>query len=481
MGPVVLASAHLDLESMRKTFVLDTNVLLHDPEALRRFEDNLVVVPIEVVEEIDRFKRDPSEKGRNARAVSRLLDELRAKGNLSEGVPIDAEQGGLLKVVFCRSETLAQLPPELKAGNGDNNILAVALEQRLQDVMGNQPPVVLVTKDTNLRIKADAVGLIAQDYTTDKVAIADLYPGFCELWVSAERMDQLRRDASLPLSSLPQAAEPPLELQANEGVTLIDQAQPNHTMLARFDAVTQSLQPLQRATKTRLGRIQARNREQTFALDLLLDPSIPLVTLVGKAGTGKTLLALAAGLHQVADERLYERLLVTRPVISLGKEIGFLPGDLEEKMGPWMQPIIDNLDYLLGGDDGHAGGPGSGAQRGQRGLRNSWSDLKGMGLLEVEAISYIRGRSIPRQYLIVDESQNLTPHEVKTIVTRVGEGTKIVFTGDPYQIDNPYVDAESNGLTWLVERFKGQKLAGHVSLARGERSELAELAANLLE
>jgi PhoH-like ATPase len=257
----------------------------------------------------------------------------------------------------------------------------------------------------------------------------------------------------------------------------VDQAQPNHTLLTRFQASQAVLLPLQRAPKVRLGRIQPRNREQTFALDLLLDASVPLVTLVGKAGTGKTLLALAAGLHQVADERLYERLLVTRPVISLGKEMGFLPGDLDEKMAPWMQPIIDNLDFLLGGEEG---GSQQGGRGGQRGPRNSWADLKGMGLLEVEAISYIRGRSIPRQFMVVDESQNLTPHEVKTIVTRVGEGTKIVFTGDPYQIDNPYVDAESNGLTWLVERFKGQPLAGHVSLLRGERSELAELAANLL-
>jgi PhoH-like ATPase len=463
---------------MRKTFVLDTNVLLHDPEALSRFEDNLVVIPIEVVEEIDRFKRDPSEKGRNARAVSRLLDDLRAKGNLADGVSISGSEGGVLKVVFCRSETLAQLPPELKAGNGDNNILAVALEQRLQEVMGSQPPVVLVTKDTNLRIKADAVGLIAQDYTTDKVAIADLYAGVCELWMDADRMDRLRRDGLLPLAELRRQSDLLPTLQANEGVTLIDQAQPSHTMLARYNAASQSLQPLQRATKTRLGRIQARNREQTFALDLLLDPALPLITLVGKAGTGKTLLALAAGLHQVADERLYERLLVTRPVISLGKEIGFLPGDVDEKMGPWMQPIIDNLDYLLGSSDESHPGAGRGSSRGPR---SSWADLKGMGLLEVEAISYIRGRSIPRQFMIVDESQNLTPHEVKTIVTRVGEGTKIVFTGDPYQIDNPYVDADSNGLTWLVERFKGQNLAGHVTLSRGERSALAELAANLLE
>jgi PhoH-like ATPase len=457
---------------MRKTFVLDTNVLLHDPMALTRFQDNDVVVPIEVVEEIDRFKRDPSEKGRNARQVSRLLDELREKGNLAEGVTIDQASGGTLKVVFCRSETLQQLPPELKGGNGDNNILAVALEQRLQEVMGRHLPVVLVTKDTNLRIKADAVGLIAQDYTTDKVDIADLYPGFCEVWASAEQIDQVKSPGGLPQADL--ASGHP-ELVANEGVTLVNQTQPNHTLLARFDGESQALLPLQRAPKVRLGAIQPRNREQTFALDLLLDPEIQLVTLIGKAGTGKTLLALAAGLHMVADERAYDRLLVTRPVIPLGKDIGYLPGDLEEKMGPWMQPIIDNLDFLLGATESHGSGRG-----GQRAPRNSWADLKGMGLLEVEAISYIRGRSIPRQYMVVDEAQNLTPHEVKTIVTRVGEGTKIVLTGDPYQIDNPYVDAESNGLTWLVERFKGQGLAGHVTLMRGERSALAELAANLL-
>ena len=463
---------------MRKTFVLDTNVLLHDPQALTRFEDNAVVIPIEVVEEIDRFKRDPSEKGRNARQISRLLDGLREKGNLADGVSIDAN-GGTLQVVFCRSETLAQLPPELKGGNGDNNILAVALEQLRSGLIADQPPVVLVTKDTNLRIKADAVGLTAQDYTTDKVDIADLYPGVCELTASAAAMDTLKGDGGLPLTALPSAQG--VTMQSNEGVTLVDQAQPNHTLLARYDARRQSLLPLQRAGKVRLGKVGARNREQTFALDLLLDPAVQLLTLVGKAGTGKTLLALAAGLHQVADEHLYERLLVTRPVISLGKEIGFLPGSLEEKMGPWMQPIIDNLDFLLGGsadDEAPRGGTSRGGAN--RPQRSNWTDLKGMGLLEVEAISYIRGRSIPRQFMVVDEAQNLTPHEVKTIVTRVGEGTKIVFTGDPYQIDNPYVDAESNGLTWLVERFKGQTLAGHVTLIRGERSELAELAANLL-
>ncbi|MFN9425599.1 MAG: PIN domain-containing protein, partial [Cyanobacteriota bacterium] len=229
---------------MRKTFVLDTNVLLHDPMALTRFQDNDVVVPIEVVEEIDRFKRDPSEKGRNARQVSRLLDELREKGNLAEGVPIDEASGGTLKVVFCRSETLAQLPPELKAGNGDNNILAVALEQRLEQVVGTRPPVVLVTKDTNLRIKADAVGLIAQDYTTDKVDIADLYPGVCELWLDAERMDRVKLEGGLPLADLPAGSAGGAALQANEGVTLVDQAQPNHTLLARYSAAQGALLPL---------------------------------------------------------------------------------------------------------------------------------------------------------------------------------------------------------------------------------------------
>ncbi len=460
---------------MKKTFVLDTNVLLHDPLAITRFEDNTVVIPIEVVEEIDRFKRDSSERGRNARQASRLLDGLREKGNLAEGVEIDDVHHGQLKVVFCRSDTLNQLPPELKAGNGDNNILAVALEQRLQDVMSSPQPVVLVTKDTNLRIKADAVGLIAQDYTTDKVAIGDLYPGFTEWLVSASRMEQLHREGSLGLPALPPRPEGAPVLVSNEGVTLVDEVQPQHTLLARVDAAGTSLRPLQKVNRIKLGRVSPRNREQTFALDLLLDPAIELVTLVGKAGTGKTLLALAAGLHQVADAHIYDRLLVTRPVIPLGKDIGFLPGDLQEKMGPWMQPIIDNLDYLLGGDD-----QAHGAGRAGRPPRSNWADLKGMGLLEVEAITYIRGRSIPRQFMVVDEAQNLTPHEVKTIVTRVGEGTKIVFTGDPYQIDNPYVDADSNGLTWLVERFKGQELAGHVTLMKGERSPLAELAANLL-
>ena len=460
----------------KKVVVLDTNVLLHDPEAPSSFGSDRIVLPIQVVEEIDRFKRDPSEKGRNSRRVARLLDGLRQRGNLADGVPLIPGGEGTLEVTFCRSETLAQLPPELQGGGGDNNILAVALEQMRSKGLADPPEVVLITKDTNLRIKADAVGLDAEDYSSDKVAIADLYPGARKVEVPANLIDELHHNGNLPLQALPQVAV--ASLQPNEGVTLVDAERPDHTFLGRHRGDSGELEPLTWLKRARLGRVNPRNREQSFALDLLLDPSVQLVTLVGKAGTGKTLLAIAAGLHQVADEHRYARLLVTRPPISLGKEIGFLPGSLDEKLAPWMQPIVDNLDFLTGDAMGdqqkddrrrHGGGP-----------KSSWADLRGMGLLEVEAINYIRGRSIPHQFMVVDEAQNLTPHEVKTIVTRVGEGTKIVFTGDPYQIDNPYVDAESNGLTWLAERLKGQALVGHMTLTRGERSPLAELAANML-
>ena len=459
-----------------KVVVLDTNVLLHDPDAPTRFGDLRVVLPMQVVEEIDRFKRDSSEKGRNARRISRLLDAHRDKGSLADGVPIDGTQGGILQVTFCRAETLKQLPAELQGGGGDNNILAVALEQMRCSGLQDAPEVRLVTKDLNLRIKADAVGLHAEDYVNDKVAIDDLYPGLREVTTSAATMDLLRSDDHLPVGALKELEQHPLH--PNEGVMLVDEQNSHHTLLLRQKGDSGNLYPLHWLERARLGRIKARNREQSFSLDLLLDPDIALVTLVGKAGTGKTLLALAAGLHQVADTQQYARLLVTRPPISLGRDLGYLPGTLEEKLGPWMKPIIDNIDYLTGTAPGQEAG-GKGKQH-QREPRNSWTDLQGMGLLEVEAINTIRGRSIPNQFMVVDEAQNLTPLEVKTIVTRVGEGTKIVFTGDPYQIDNPYVDAESNGLTWLVEKLKGQTLVGHMTLVRGERSALAELAANLL-
>jgi PhoH-like ATPase len=441
---------------MKKVFVLDTNVLLHDPMAIFRFEDNDVVLPITIIEELDRFKKDTADTGRNARYVSRTLDDLRRKGSLVQGIPL--EQGGYLKVALCHRDTLLQLPAELEGDQGDNAILAVAMEYRHHYDL----PVVLVSKDTNLRIKADALGLVAEDYETDKVNIDDLYTGTLDVMVSAATMSQLFGEGYLQLD---------IPLYPNQAITLIDESNPAHTALAFVRGDSGKLVPLTKLSHAGVSRVQPRNREQRFAFELLLQDSISLVTLVGKAGTGKTLLAIAAGVQKVADERLYSRLLIARPIVPLGRDIGYLPGDLTEKLNPWMQPLYDNFDLIFGTQD-------------LRGRPDHWrrghEEMIDQGLLQIEPLTYIRGRSIPRQFLIVDEAQNLTPHEVKTILTRAGEGTKIILTGDPDQIDNPYVDAASNGLTYVVERFKDEALAGHVTLTKGERSELAERSALLL-
>lgn len=437
-----------------KTFVLDTNVLLHDPHALFRFEENTILIPITVIEEIDRFKKDMNETGRNARQVSRILDELRQKGCLSAGVTL--ESGGSLRVALLNNEMLRNIPSELSDQKSDNRILAVALEAKK---LTDQVPVILVTKDTNLRIKADALGLDAQDYESDKVDISELYSGFSEFDVSAETVDRFYGQGWV---------EPEENLLPNQYVVMRDAGNSSHSALAKYVSVQKKLLPVIKTGKEGVWSIHPRNREQTCALDALLDDSIKIVTLVGKAGTGKTLLAIAAGLHKTAEENVYNRLLVSRPVFPMGKDLGFLPGDIEEKLAPWMQPIFDNVELLLSGHEAE--------KRHSKGYR----ELMAMGIMEIEPLTYIRGRSIPNQFLIVDEAQNLTPHEIKTIVTRAGEGTKVVLTGDPYQIDNPYVDSSSNGLTYLVERFKGQEISAHITMMKGERSALAELAANLL-
>jgi PhoH-like ATPase len=438
---------------MKKTYILDTNVLLHDPQSLFSFEDNDLVIPITVIEEIDGFKKDLSETGRNARHVSRILDGLRQQAPLMEGVPLPG--GGSLKVAKVTAEALAKLPPDLKSERADNRILAVAM----MHMADSDQKVIFVTKDTNLRIKADALGLRAQDYESDKVSIEDLYTGTAELVLDRTEVDRFFGQGFL------KARE---ELVPNQCLTLIDNANPSHTALSRYHDDVSQLWPLVTLPKEGIWGIQPRNREQRFAFDLLLDDSVQLVSLLGMAGTGKTLLAIAAGLLKAADERVYSRLLVSRPVYPLGRDLGFLPGDIEEKLGPWMQPIFDNVDLLLDSVE-HQG-------KRKRGYR----ELVEMGILQIEALTYIRGRSIPKQYLIVDEAQNLTPHEIKTITTRAGEGTKIVLTGDVYQIDNPYVDSSSNGLNYVVSKFRGQGIYGHVTLSKGERSPLAELAANLL-
>lgn len=437
-----------------KNYVLDTNVLLHDPSAILSFKENHVLIPIEVIEEIDTFKRETSERGQSARAVSRMLDGLRTQGSLSDGVVLS--NGGTLRIVFQKKTGRST------SGNGhangrsvDNLIIATALQ-----VQKASPkcPTILVTKDINLRIKADTLKLPAEDYETGRVHAHDLYTGMTELTLSSQRVTEFRNKGELDVATERQ-------LFPNEYCTLVDESSPKRTALAKADATGKRLIAICDARDGVWG-IKPKNREQHFALDALLDERVKLVTLMGKAGTGKTLMAMAAGLRKTVLDREFRRLVVARPTISMGKELGFLPGSLEEKLSPWMQPIHDALELL------------SDLNMGQESRRSN--DLMRSGTIVVEALSYIRGRSIANQFMVIDEAQNLTPLEVKTIITRVGHGTKIVFTGDPYQIDNPYVDSASNGFNYIVSKFQDQPIAAHVELQRGERSELAELAANIL-
>ena len=441
---------------MKKIFVIDTNVILHDPTAILRFEDNEIVLPIAVIEELDRFKKQPQMTGRNARQVSRTLDDLRLEGHLTTGVSLS--NGGTLRVALGDRQTLKELPPELSGDVADNAILAVGMQCKSKC----QCPVIVVSKDTNLRIKADALGLNAEDYETDKVDVDELYTGTTEIFIDGDKINEFFKTGSITLSE---------KLLPNQDLTLVDRLNPSHTALGMVEGKSNKVIPLMTLPKLGVSRIQPRNREQRFALNLLLQDSIKLVTLVGKAGTGKTLLAIAAGLQKVADEKLYSRLLISRPVVPMGKDIGFLPGDINEKLTPWMQPLYDNFDLIFGTHDNDEK-PGH--------WRRGHEELIEMGLLQIEPLTYIRGRTIPQQFLIIDEAQNLTPHEVKTIITRAGEGTKVILTGDPDQIDNPYIDAASNGLTYVVERFKHEPLAGHITLSKGERSSLAERATELL-
>ncbi|MBK8011178.1 MAG: PhoH family protein [Deltaproteobacteria bacterium] len=437
---------------MKKRFVLDTNVLLHDPGCIFAFEDNTVVIPIYVIQEIDRFKRELSELGRSAREVSRTLDTLRQEGPIATGVAL--RDGGRLYVAFSSRHLTGAESHE--GERVDDRILAVCLDAKEEDP---ESPVVLVTKDINLRIRANALGIDAEDYDHDRVEINELYTGMVDVEMAGEEIDLFYSQGWLPLADL---YHPP-----NEFVHLKNHANPSHSALGKVSLDQGRIVPIGRVKEGVWG-VRPRNKEQSFAIDLLLNDNIKLVTLVGKAGTGKTLLAIAAGLHKATEEGVYQRILVSRPIFPLGKDLGYLPGTVEEKLSPWMQPIFDNVEFLMGLSNDEK-------RRGR-----SYRELVDLGILQIEPLTYIRGRSIPNQFMVVDEAQNLTPHEVKTIVSRAGEGTKIVLTGDPYQIDNPYMDATNNGLVHVVNRFRPERIAGHVTLLKGERSELAELAANLL-
>lgn len=436
-----------------KNYILDTNVLLYDAQALFKFNDNNVIIPIPVIEEIDHFKKDVSETGRSARQASRYLDELRQRAPVTSGIKLD--NGGVLYVKMSTGAVLKRLPEELQDRNNDNLILAIALE--VKESSGNISTV-FVSKDINLRIKADALGLDVEDYESDKVDIEELYSGYTEITTDTEEIRNFREKGLVKIDR---------RLYPHQYVSLTNEIHSEY-VLGRYDAKRDAIVKVISEERSGIWRISPRNREQIFAMDALLNDDIQLVTLVGKAGTGKTLLAVAASLYKTVDENIYSRVLVSRPTLPMGKDIGFLPGTVEEKLTPWMYPIVDNVELIMRKDN-----------RSSRHLRG-YRELVEMGILVIEPLTYIRGRSIHNQYLIVDEAQNLTPHEIKTILTRVGDGTKIVVTGDPYQIDNPYIDSASNGLTYVVEKFKNQEISAHITFTKGERSRLSELAANIL-
>ena len=466
-GPSITTGGSVD----RKRFVLDTNVLLHDPNAIFRFDEHEVVIPLTVIEELDRFKKNNDETGRNARQVIRSLDELRSKGRLFEGVPWNSD-GGTVRIDRCdRSQPFA-----LDLDHADNRILGVA---HALHVSGCRT--IFISKDINARVKCDALGIPCEDFEADRVDTDWLFGGYVELQVDGALIDELYEERQLQVSRLEefglaeqlgQSGGVP-DLAPNQFLVLHDAADESHTGLARLLADTGHLIPVTGPRKPVFG-IMARNLQQTMALDLLLDDEIKLVTLIGPAGTGKTLLALAAGLQKVIKEERFDKLLTARPIMPLGRDIGYLPGDKDEKMAMWMQPVFDNIAYLLSTRGSHLNDAES------RTAEQRLDSLMATGQVVLEPITYIRGRSIPLQFIVVDEAQNLSPHEVRTIVSRVGEGTKIILCGDIGQIDSPYLDSSSNGLTHVIDRMRHHRIAGHVSLSKTERSELARISAEIL-
>jgi len=445
---------------MSRIVVLDTNVLLHDPQSIFAYPKDEVVIPAIVLEEIDSKKRLADELGRNARSVSRLLDKIKEEGQLHSGIELPS--GGVIRVEL-NHRNFAQVQELFGEITNDHRIIAVAMNYHVEQQAKpeeDRKQVLLVSKDVLMRIKADVLGLAAKDYISDPSLYADdRYNGFFTLHVHPSVIDEFYSYRYLMINSLGLKQR----LNPHEFVILKDELGTTKSALLKVNMNATKLEPLYLSNEPVWG-ITARNAQQRMALELLMNDDVPLVTLTGKAGTGKTLLALAAGLLKVEDEHKYKKLLIARPVVPMGKDIGYLPGEKEEKLRPWMQPIYDNLEYLF--DTKKSG--------------DIDKILMGLGSIHVEALTYIRGRSIPGQFIIIDEAQNLTSHEIKTIVSRVGEGSKIVLVGDPEQIDHPYLDSMSNGLTYVVERFKQESLSGHIALEKGERSKLAQLAADLL-
>jgi len=441
----------------RKIYVLDTSVYLTDFSSLKAFDNNDIIIPLKVLEEIDKHKKRQDSVGSNARQIIRSFDELRERGSLFEGVSLDADNPESGKV-YAKSFDPTVIPPDWALSDPDNMIIATALTEKINN---SDVKVILVSRDINMRVKCDSINLETQDYFDSQVvqSIDHVYTGFSTYIVDDRDIDDFYNGEEIVIDR-----DEGLELYHNQFVILTSSRSEKKTAIAQFRGYGV---PLGKVTSYRkeVWGIKPRNKEQNCALSLLMDPDIALVSLIGKAGSGKTLCAIAAGLQQTIEETgrpCYSRLIVSRPVQPLGKDIGFLPGTMEEKMAPWLKPIEDNLKFLMGND--------------QLTLEMYMDN----GKIEIEALTYIRGRSISNAYIIIDEAQNLTQHELKTIITRVGEGTKIVLTGDVEQIDNIYIDEVTNGLTYGVEKLKDHRITGHITLKRGERSELATLAAKNL-
>ncbi len=434
----------------KKTYVLDTSVYLTDANALESFGNNDIVIPLKVLDEIDNNKKRQDPAGSHARNLIRKLDKLREKGNLAKGIRIGLRKG----LVFVKSYDPFVLPDDLDSEQADNQIIATALSER------NSNPkrkVIVVSRDINMRVKCDSLGLDSLDYAFEQVVedVSGLYTGFISHLVDDQVIDNMY--AGEPVFLDPEE----IKVNPNQFVMLVSNSNEKKTALGRFIDINLPLKKIPKC-KSGIWGLKPRNKEQSFAVDLLMDPSVPVVSLIGKAGSGKTLLALAAALEQTFEGGVYNRIVVTKPVEPVGKDIGFLPGTMQEKMLPWLAPIQDNLQFLFGND------------------KMTLDMYIDEGRIEVEAMTYIRGRSISNSFIIIDEVQNMTRHEIKTVLTRVGEGTKIVLTGDVEQIDNVYIDATSNGLTYVVEKLKEQAITGHVTLLKGERSNVASVAAKLL-
>ena len=434
----------------KKIYVLDTSVYLTDSQSIYNFKNNDIVIPLKVLDEIDKHKQRQDSVGVQARSIIRILDQLRNKGNLFKGVRIDRGKG----ILVVKKYNPFTLPDDLDLEDSDNQIIATALTS-----MDENPKrkVIMVSRDINMRVKCDALGIRTMDYDLEQV-VEDpdvLYSGNSSLTVPDRDLEDFYSN-SLEL------VQKDGKFYPNQFIMLVSDENDKKTGLAKFREYDSSLERVS-VSRSPIWGVRPRNKEQTYALDLLMDERVPVVTLVGQAGSGKTLLALCAGLEQtLGAEARYKKVVVTKPVQPVGKDIGFLPGTMEEKMMPWLAPIQDNLQYLFGND------------------KMTLDMYVDEGKIEVEAMTFIRGRSIANAYIIVDEVQNMTQHEIKTILTRVGEGTKVVLTGDIDQIDNVYIDATNNGLTYVVERFKDQQISGHITLKKGERSDVATIAAKIL-